>query len=326
MSGISLLAVSMTIASSLLLGGAAALYRWRRRRKCALRQAPGSRIAIAAGEGFMPSDRFAGFVHEKSGALVTLMELPPEAFGPLQELEAAKQAFEEQGVSGVAVLPLPGRSGEYVYLRGEQNTALVEYAKYGLIFREGGAAGMVAVSVPRVALNAGIVTGAQIERILVSAIFLGSAEEAHPLFTLPCLGPFEEDASLLGTAKGYRLKAEAASSAGEGLQPLFLVAPSLSGAPIADPSVFAESSFHRIDQIRDKTLETLSATTIAGLPAVEAVGHGTDAATGEAALVYQLIVQARDGGYFRLIGLAPEDSRDQFLTHFRKMAASFSPS
>ncbi len=326
MSGIFLFAVLITIAFILVLAGAAALYRRHWRRKYALRQAPGSRIAIAAGAGFVPSARFAGFVHEKSGASVTLMELPADAFDPLQKLETAKQAFEEEGVSGITALPLPGRSGEYVYLRGEQHTALVDYAKYVLIFREGCAAGMVAVSIPRVVLNTGIVTGAEIERLLASATFLDSAKDAQQLFTLSYLGPFEEDLSLLGTTKGYRLKAEEeASAGGDGLQTVFLIAPSLSEAPVPDPAALAKLSFHQIDQIRDKTLETLSATTVAGLPAVEAVGRGTDPGTGEAAFVYQLIVQASHGGYFRLIGLAPEESREQFLEQFKKMAEGFSP-
>lgn len=324
MSGIPLLAVSITVFAIVVLGGAAVLYRWHSRRRYALRQAPGSRIAVAISEDFVPSDRFAGFVHEKSGASIMLLELPPGAFGPLQEFQAAKQAFEAQGASSVTVLPLPHRSGEYIYVRGEQSTQLVDYAKYVLIFRENGATGMVTATIPRAALDSGIVTGAQIERILASATLLKSMPQAQPLFALSYLGPFEEDLSFLGTTKGYRLKPEAAPAGGESLQPAFLVAPSVPVAPVPNPVFFAERSFHQIDQVRAKTLETLSQLTIAGLPAVEAVGNGTDAGTGEAALVYQLVVQARDGGYFRLIGLAPERSREQYLAHFRKMAASFS--
>ncbi|MGO9172732.1 MAG: hypothetical protein ACLP7P_12305 [Rhodomicrobium sp.] len=326
MSGIPFHAVAITVLAIALLGAAAAFYRWRSGKKSPLRQAPGSRIALAVSEHFTPADRFAGFIHEKSGTSIALLELPLTAFEPLQAVGRAKETFEAQGVIGVESRSLPGRSGDYSYLRGEQNTALVDYEKYILIFRDGGMTGMVSANVPRAALISGIMTGATIEKILASASVRADAPEAPKLFTLSYLGPFEEDLSLLGTTKGYRLKPSEALDSGKGLQPLFLVAPSLSVAPIPNLGLFAGRSFDHIDQMTDKTVQTVRELTISGLPAVEIAGRGTDVDTGVAALVYQLVVEARHGGYFRLIGLAPESVYDEFLSHFRRMGEGFSPS
>ena len=249
-------AVSIAALTIVLIGAAAAVHRLRGGKKSVPRQVPGSRIALAVSEDFAPSNRFAGFVHARSGASIALLELPFAAFEQLQKLGAAEGAFAAQGIIGVSMLPLPGRAGDHLYLRGAQNTALVDYAKYILIFREGGMTGMVSANIPRAALNSGIVTGAEIERILASATLGEKAPEAPQLFMLSYLGPFEEDVSLLGTTKGYCLRVEEAEGrCGEGLQPLFLVAPSLSVAPIPNPAFFAERSFDQIDQIRDKVLE-----------------------------------------------------------------------
>ncbi len=274
---------------------------------------------------FAPSDRFAGFVHEESGASIALMELPLSAFERLQKLGNAEETFAAQGVTGVTQLKLPGRSGDYIYLRGEQNTTLVDYAKYILIFREGGMTGMVTANIPRAAMTSGILTGAEIETILASAAAQPDAAEGSTLFTLSYLGPFEEDLSLLGTTKGYRLKPREAAELSNGLTPLFLVAPSLTQARIPDLNLFAERTFNGIDQVRDKTLESTQTFNIDGLAAVEALGRGTDITTGEAALVYQLVIEARHGGYFRLIGLAPDKARDLFLSEFKKIAESLRP-
>ena len=291
----------------------------------ALRQAAGSRIALAVGDNFAPSDRFTGFVHEESGASIVLMELPLSAFDQLKKLGDASDTFAAQGVSGVSQETLPGRGGDYIYLRGEQKTALVDYAKYILIFRENGMTGMVTANIPRAALTSGLTTSAQIEGILRSAEAMSDAPQAPNLFTLSYLGPFEEDLSLLGTTKGYRLNTSVLGTNENEPQAIFLVAPSLTQAPIPDLSLFAERSFNGIDQIKDKAIETMHTIEAGGLPAVEVLGHGMDATTAKPALIYQLIIEAKHGGYFRIVGLAPDKARDTFIPEFRKISESFRP-
>jgi hypothetical protein len=143
-----------------------------------LRQAPGSHIALMIGEHFAPSDRYTGFVHEGSGASIVLAELPADAFDELRELERAAETLAALGVSGVTQHTLPGRAGDYIYLRGNQNTQLVEYSKYVLIFREGGVTGVVTVSIPRAALTSGRITPREIEKILKSAEVKPDAPQA----------------------------------------------------------------------------------------------------------------------------------------------------
>ncbi|MGO9545358.1 MAG: hypothetical protein ACLPPF_11250 [Rhodomicrobium sp.] len=325
MNAVPLHAVFITAVAIAVLGAVAAILSLRSRKKGFLRQAPGSRIALSVNESFAPSDRFAGFVHEKSGMSIVLLELPLEAFEPLQALGHGQETLEVHGIGNATRLELSGRSGNYIYLRGEQNSALVDYAKYVLIFCEAGVTAMVSANVPRAALNSGMVTGAAIEKILASAAVRGETAEAPKLFTLCYLGPFEEDLSILGTTKGYRLKEGEAAGGSAAFPPLFLVAPSLSGAPIPNLSLLAGRSFEQIDRIVDKKVLSVRDLMISGLPAIEIAGRGADARTGIAALVYQLIVEARHGGYFRLIGLAPESDHEAFLGHFRKMAEGFSP-
>jgi hypothetical protein len=289
-----------------------------------LRQVAGSRIALAVGDRFAPSDRFTGFVHEKSGASIVLMELPPAAFDEIK-LGNVAETFTARGVLGVEQQSLSGRHGDYIYLRGEQNTPLVDYAKYILIFRESGVTGVVTANIPVTALTSGLITGAEIERIFKSAKMKASAPKPPKPLTLSYLGPFEEDPSLLGTAKVYRLKSALPGAEASGLAAMFLVAPSLTGAPIPDLQLFAERAFDGIDQIRDKVVETMHELEIAGLHAVEVLGKGIDVSSGVPALVYQLVVEARHGGHFRFIGLAPESGRAHFLQEFRRIADSFRP-
>ncbi len=286
------------------------------------RQAPGSRISLAVGDRFALSDRFAGFVHDESGTSIVLVELPKEAFDRLRKLGNAQNALAAQGVEDARQLRLPNRTGEYIYLRGAQNTSLVEYAKYVLIFPNHDVTAMVTANIPRAALTAGLMSGPEIEAILASAVVQLNTPDSLKLFKLGYLGPFEEDLSILGTTKAYRLKS---TESDNGLKPIFLVAPSLSQAPIPKLAFFAERSFNDIDQVRDKKLEEIRSFEISGLSAVEAVGSGNDVRSGVPMLIYQVVIEARHGGYFRIIGLARHNSRDRLLPEFRAITRSFEP-
>ncbi|MBJ7533435.1 hypothetical protein JDN40_04860 [Rhodomicrobium vannielii ATCC 17100] len=292
-----------------------------------LRQPPGSRIALAVDETFTPSERFAGFVHEASGTSLILTDLPLVAFEQFSKLGNAAERLKAQGVSGISQHLLPSRGGDYIYFRGEQTTSLVDCAKYILIFRDAGATGMVTANIPVAALSSGVVTEPQIETILASATIRPKAAEGKPLFSMSYSGPFEEDLSLLGTTKGYRLRGaeKAHASGGRGSQPLFLVAPSLARVPVEDIGAFSRRAFDGIEQFRDKQLLETSEMKIAGLDAVEAIGRGINGGTGRPTLLFQVVVAARKGGYFRLLGMAPDDAREEFLPEFRKMARGFRP-
>lgn len=134
-----------------------------------LRQAPSSRIALAIGGSFAPSQRFSGFVDENSGAAFVLMEFPAEAFEQIRQLGDNPAALTAQGLSDIHKAELKGRKGDYVFITGAQKTPLLNYAKFILIFRENGITGMITGNVPEAALQTGKITASQIEAILTSA-------------------------------------------------------------------------------------------------------------------------------------------------------------
>jgi hypothetical protein len=306
----------------LLLAIAAAIYvalRFSRKQPTLpVRSVAGSRVALAVGDHFSPSNRYTGFLHEESGASIIMMEMSHAAFDQLRQLEFASESFARQGMSNIEAQPLPGRQGDYLYLRAEQKTPLVDYAKYILIFRDAGSTAMVTANIPRAALTSGMIAASEIESIFRSAQMLPKEEQAAPEpFSLPYLGPFEEDLTVLGTAKGYRLAG--GKDSGSVFKPVFLVAPSLTAAPIPNLQLFAERSFHSIDQIAGKEIETASAIQVDRLNAIEMAGRGIDRKTNVPVFIYQLIVEVRTGGYFRILGLAPERERALFEAEFIKM-------
>ncbi|MBC8049604.1 MAG: hypothetical protein H7X92_05585, partial [Chitinophagales bacterium] len=289
------------------------------------RQAPNSRIAMELADSFKPSDRFSGFVDDNSSTSIVIIELPADAYEQVRTLGDNPTALAAQGVTGVTKSELKGREGEHVYLTGAQQTPLVDYAKFILIFREKGVAAMITANVPEAALTSRAISKEDVEAALASAEVRDEASGANALFELGYLGPFEEDVSLMGNTKGYRLKADAGATPGEKLRPFFLVAPSLHKLPLNLVEETATKAFKSLDQFRDAEITQLRKVTIAGLQGVEITGEAADWKSGEAAGLYQIMLPGAGGGYFRLVGFGPKAGWGDSLAEFRKIAESFRP-
>lgn len=289
------------------------------------RQAPNSRIALELADSFKPSDRFSGFVDDNSSTSIVIIELPADAYEQVKTLGDNPAALAAQGVTRVTRSELKGRDGEHVYLTGAQQTPLVDYAKFILIFREKGVAAMITANVPEAALTSRAITKEEIEAALASAEVRDEVEDSKSLFELGYLGPFEEDLSLMGNTKGYRLKSDAGAKLGEKLRPFFLVAPSLHKLPLNMVEDTATKAFKSLDQFRDAEVAEIRKITIAGLQGVEITGSAADWKSGEAAGLYQVMIPGPSGGYFRLVGFGPKDGWEENLAEFRKIAESFRP-
>ena len=117
------------------------------------RQAPGSRVALDLGEAFSPSDRFSGFVDEKSGASFVVVEMPASAYEEVKQIADSPDALAAQGLRDPAKSELPGRKGEYVYFTGKQTSLDREFDKFVLILRENGVTAMITANIPETALT-----------------------------------------------------------------------------------------------------------------------------------------------------------------------------
>jgi hypothetical protein len=291
------------------------------------RKPASGRISLRLGPSFRPSDRFTGFVDDNSSASFVILEFPAAAYEQMKSLGENPAALAAQGVTDVRQLQLPGRTGDYIYMTGMQKTALVEYAKFFLIFREQGIAAMITANVPMAALQSHVITTGDIEYALTSATVASTAGTGTAPFHLSYLGPFEEDLSLMGNTRGYRLKTNGGlPGTGEaGLRPYFLVASSMHKLPTKEIEAAARKAFQSIEMFKAPEISLVREVRIAGRKAVEITGEAADARTGEAAGLYQLFLARHRGGYFRLAGFCPKAEMPAYLEEFRKIADSFIP-
>lgn len=294
----------------------------------AAHQPVSGRISLRLGPSFRRSDRFSGFVDDITSTSFVILEFPASAYEQMKSLGENPAALAAQGVTNVEQRQLKERAGDYVYLTGAQKTALVEYAKFFLIFRERGVAAMITVNVPQAALDMHTITVADIEYALTSAAVMEEADIAPAPFYLSYLGPFEEDFALTGSTRGYRVKRRNGADGHNGgplPRPYFLIASSMHKLPAKEIEAEARKAFQSIEMFRSPVEMSVNSVRIAGRRAVEITGEAVDPRSGEMAGLYLVHVARHRGGYFRLAGYCAKAEIDAYLPEFRKIANSFVP-
>lgn len=291
------------------------------------RQAPGSRVALDIGEAFAPSDRFSGFVDEKTGASFIVVEMPASAYEEVKQIADRADALAAQGLRESAKSELPGRKGEYVYFTGKQSSLDMEFAKFVLILRENGVTAMVTANIPDAALTDATFTKARIEETLAKAVVKDEMSKGAELFRLGYLGPFKEAFGLMGTSKGYSTSGQPPAPGENRVvkEPTLIVAPSTDNRLTVDPKTAAQRSFQSFGGMREGKIESEKPVTIAGLKGHQIVGEAVDANSGGKIGIYLLLLAGEPGGYYAIVGTSPIADMPKMLPEFEKVTASFEP-
>jgi hypothetical protein len=292
----------------------------------ASRQAPNSRVALEVPESFVASDRFSGFVDEKSGASFLIVEMPAIAWDEVKTIGDKTEALGQKGITDVKKSELAGRSGDYVFVTGKQKTATGDYGKYIMVARESDVTMMITANIPEKAVETNLITRQQVERAFVSATVKAEALKGAELFTLAYLGPFKETLSIMGNSKVYSLtgKIPEPGTVKTTQEPIFVISPSVDKGPVGDVKVSAHNSFKVIGNLSGHEVKSENDVTVGGLKGYEIVGEGDDPKTGTRSGLYVVLLSGGDG-YYVMAGLAPAAGMPTYLPEFQKIATSFAP-
>lgn len=292
------------------------------------RQAPGSRVALDIAGAFSPSDRFSGFVDEKSGASFVVVEMPASAYDEVKQIPDRADALAAQGLREAAKAELPGRKGEYVYFTGKQTSQNRDFSKYVLILRENGVTAMITANIPEAAALADTAfSKPQIEAALANAVVTDVMSKAPDLFRLGYLGPFKESFGLMGSSKGYSISGQPPAQGDNRIarEATLIVAPSTDVRLVVDPKAAAQRSFQTFGGLREGKIESEKSVTIAGLKGHQIIGQAVDAGTSSKIGIFLLMLAGDPGGYYAIIGTSPIADMPKMLPEFEKVTDSFEP-
>jgi hypothetical protein len=280
-------------------------------------QAPGSRVVLDLPEGFAASPNFSGFMHVSNGTTIVLLEVPAAAFREMA-LGLEPELLSKKGIQNAKAGTL-NRQGEYRYVTGEQPSSVGPYAKHILLFQQDPVTALVSINVPKAVIESGSADHQTFERILESARIDSNASEKP--FTLGYIGPFRDTGSFIGQSHFYAYGDDPATP-DPNQRPTLTIAASLDSPRIENLDATGRDGLAALAGSKaPETIESLPIE-IAGLEGVEQVAPPSE--NGRPGL-YQVILQGKDNGYYRIVGSAPAIYWSALLPEFRKISASFAP-
>lgn len=288
-----------------------------------LRPIPGSRVAIGAPAAFSATDRFAGFVDERTNASIVVMDMPAAGFDEIAT-SLSTEVLATRGIANAKRGTLAGRSEPYVYFSGEQASPIGRLAKFLMVARQGSNGAMITVNVPADVIAKGGLTVPVIEAMLAKAEIRAEAAAVQSSFRLGHLGPLRDAGSAGGSGRIYTLDGAGPPAGPMPGRTVFIVVPSLNPAPAGDLGALADRAINEIGDTSDVKVTARRAVTISGLKGFE---HLATAKAGKGTVeivLMQVVLEHPKGGYIRMVGQASGDGRQAMLGEFQKIAQSFS--
>lgn len=282
-------------------------------------QAPNSRVTLSLPAGFAPAKLYSGFENEARGISFVIFEAPAAAYA-----EMAK-GFTPQTLATRGILDAErgtlARAGEYVYMRARQSSAAGNFAKFFVLFATADQTVLVTANVPQSAIETGAIKREDIERVLASASTVAVAA-VKDLYKLGYMGPFKEAGRVAGTAKLYTLDGKLTPDQQGSARTALIVAPSIDKRPVGNVEDAAKRLLQSLTGYRDFAPSNPAAIEIAGMSGVEIEAEATEQQSSARMLIYQVLLVAKEGGYYRLVGMAPREEAEKMRPEFQRIANS----
>jgi hypothetical protein len=283
-------------------------------------QAPNSRVVLDLPPGYTPSPLFSGFQNDSSGVSFIILEAPVAEYDKMAQGFTAEE-LAKRGITDLQKVDL-ARTDPHVYMRAHQRSAQGDYAKFFVLFRTADQTILVSVNVPQRSIEDGSVKPADIEKVLAGAKTTEKAA-VRDLYSLGYLGPFKVAGTLVGTSKVYTLDGRLEPERSGTTRSAFMVAPSLDKRRLDDPEKQSVALLASLPGYRDFKSGETKPISIAGLDGFELSAEAIDTDDGVPARLYQALLAGKDGGYFRLIGIATDADKARLPAEFEKIARSF---
>lgn len=283
-------------------------------------QAANSRVALVLPPSYQPAKLYSGFEDERRGISFVIFEAPHAAY---DEMKAAftPKTLASRGLTEGKAGQL-ARQGEYVYMQARQSSPAGAYAKFFVLFRTTDQTVLVSANVPGKALENGGPGVAEIEQALASAQTVPVAQ-IKDLYKFGYLGPFKEAGRVVGTSKLYTMDGRLEPEHKGAARPVLIVAPSIDKRAIVDIDATAKSLMQTLPNYRDIVIGVPEKVTISGMNGIALKGSAVDLQSYTQIVIYQVLLVASDGGYYRLVGLVPQTDAERLLPEIERISLSF---
>lgn len=285
----------------------------------AAQQAPNSRVMVNVPASFAPAKLFSGFQDDARGISIVILEAPGEAYQQMADGFTAEN-LAKRGVKGARKDKL-NRADTHIYMRGVQAVPAGTYEKFFVLFKTKDQAILVSANVPATELTKNASLQAEIEGILTSARTV-EKRNVKDLYKLTNLGPFKEAGTLVGTSKVFTPDGKLQPEEPATPRSVFIVAPSIDKRPIPDAESYARRLLGSLDGYSKLQVKPAEEITIDGMKGVRFTAEAENTNNGKTVLLHQTFLIAAGGGYYRMLGIAPQAEAETRLAQFNTMSDS----
>lgn len=283
----------------------------------------GLSIGLTPPEGMYPAIEFLGFEDRRTGAAITIFELPADSFervvADFTDENLTAQGFAQPARESVSIEGVR----EALLITGEQDVGRFIVSKTILI--AAGEERTALIVAERIADNARY-SGEVIREALLSIAFRPPPTLEERVAGLPFrLGDLAGFRPVGVVANASLILTEGAEDEAPDLeQPLVMVANVPGGAvPPDQREAFARQALFAIQDVRDVRIERAEGFRQRNADWFEVVARARTAA-GRDAVVIQTF-RFTPQGLIRIVGLARNDERDQWLPRFRRLIDGVDP-
>lgn len=284
---------------------------------------PGGQVGMQPPSGFVPSTRFGGFEHPRSGATIVVTELPRDAWGKLRGA-MTDTALKSQQITVDKRENVTVDGADAILLRGKQEASGVTADKWILVVGYPTVTGLVTYQVSDMAVDPS--PPEEIRKALLSTVFRPPVSLAEQMSTL---------SFVVGELDGFRVERVLPGNTAiivedrpppvDAPQPLFVAsAAAAGGPPESERQDFARRAIESFGLVSDVTVEANAPIELGGDPGNELTARAVDRRTGQPVALVQWM-RFRQDGYLRYLGIAPIADRDRLTALYRKVRDAIEP-
>lgn len=283
---------------------------------------PGSRIGLAPPPNMEVSQRFTGFESRSKSAVITAVEMPPEAFADISG-GLTPENLKGQGVAETSRETFKVGDGEAVLVEGDQGGGKGPSRKWLLVVRE---PTMTAFVIGQMLGEAGTEQDREMREALKTVAIRPPRALGEQVDALPFR---------IGEMAGFRpLRVMGGNSVlltdgpneviREVEQPVLVIAQSASVPPREQRDAFARAALRSNNALKDLAIERSQSFRQRGADWHEIVAKAVDVPSGRSVIVTQALRFGPDH-YLRVLGMVRTEGRDEMLPRFRAVSDAVEP-
>ncbi len=284
-----------------------------------------SRIGLAAPAGFTPSTRFAGFENAQASALITLAELPADAYPDVEKGFNNDEALKSRGWTIKVREPLTFKDGKGFFVAGPQESQGQKRYEAVMVANTGGITSLV--SVQMIEASAAVITDAILRDTFKTLTIRATVPESERLAVLPYkIGNLAKFRLVRSAPQGVALLTDGPKDEAVAVeQPFLLIALAPGAAPKPDDrDAFAKRVFSSAPGLKEVKITRAEPLRMGQAQGYEIVADAKDASSGTEVTTVQWL-RFGQNAYLQMFAIVKKGAWNDVFPRLRQIRDSIEP-